>query len=147
MFTGRIAALFGAVGLIVGAIVGPTLENFLSIDREIGKEINRLQLDGIESFLEGKATGDTHRINKGQTFIAVYGKLDLIESMRGWMVYEQETFNNVDTCNEKDRSLSAYSQMRKSVAARSRLPLGGVQLENVPPKLLFEVATRCLFAS
>lgn len=147
MFTGRIAALFGAVGLIVGAIVGPTLENFLSIDREIGREINRLQLDGIESFLNGQATGDTKQVNKGRTFIAVYGRLDLIEAMREWMVYEQATFNNVDSCNDKDKSLSTYSQMRKAVSARSRLPLGGVQLKEIPPKLLFEVATRCLFTS
>jgi hypothetical protein len=140
----RAAAMFGVIGMVVGAFGGAFVDNILQRDREIERDLFRTRLEAVRSFLQGTSESfassvknDEERkyiakINYGRMLIAVAGNDELVAAVRNWM----KTEKNVPKCQNVTGPNRTYLEMRRALL--------GEQLGHMSDSLVGEVALRCL---
>lgn len=136
----RVAALFGFLGLVAGALGGTWVDNTLQRDRDIERYLFQLRLEGIQSFLKGQAgiggmdpKDNTHihpreRTNYGRYLIAISAPPEWVGAVRAWMVNERKRQHKegsgvvpVDVCQPSDaESFEFYYQMRQALFEGSK---------------------------
>ena len=141
----RTAAMFGVVGMVIGAFGGAFVDNVLQRDREIERDLFRTRLEAVRSFLQGTSENFASsvkdeeqrkyitKINYGRMLIAVAGNDELVTAVRSWM----ESEKNVSKCQNADGPSAAFFEMRRALL--------GEQSGKMSKSIVGEVALRCSF--
>lgn len=155
----RVAALFGFLGLVAGALGGSYVDNYLQRDRDIERYLFQLRLEGIQSFLQGQAgigginpKDDTpitplQRTNYGRYLIAVSGPPKWVNAVHNWMQEEQKHGKQFNRCNNVGiASFDFYYNLRQALFENSgRYWFGLVrQRDQIDRQTIGEVAVHCL---
>ncbi|MGI9387704.1 MAG: hypothetical protein ACR2OX_09765 [Methyloligellaceae bacterium] len=142
----RTAALFGVVGMVIGAFGAAFIEETLERDREIERDLFRTRLEAVRSYLKGtaesyaarikdeKERSSTEKINYGRLLIAVAGNDELVEALSKWVEFNEQKTNCKDVPDIAGAS-GAFFEMRKALL--------GEQLGNASKSMVSGVALHC----
>ncbi len=147
--TSRVATLVGFVGLVLGAVLGAAVDNYLERDRNLEKSVYEKQADAIVRMMGGSDTTPLEKINYGRKLIALTGNPETVRAVKTWMKWEDRTLKNVDTCRGRDERIEVFHRMRLSMRAASQrswswLPWARSS-DELSADVVWEVFNRCLF--
>jgi len=157
----RVATLVGLFGLVFGAILGASIDNFLERGRNFEKAIYEKQAAAIARLVGGNGVGPFAEVNRGRKLIALTADGDVIRAIRSWMVWEKSTEaqrgiteykdGKMHTCANGDPRIKIFSELRKSMRARNRSLFDWLPWIKRPAPVsdvtVWEVFVRCLPAT
>ena len=156
--TSRVATLVGLLGLILGAVLGATIDNYLERGRNFEKAVYDRQANAIVQLMASNESGPNAEINSGRKLLALTADAGTVLAIRDWMAWEQQTEKDrgitdyekgkMHTCRGSDKRIEIYHRLRQSMRGEGRswfdwLPIG--RDNRLSPETVWEVYQRCLF--